>query len=197
MFAKSNKKLFNYKLVFLGDSSVGKSSIVTRFVENYFQDYKKPTIGATFCTYNITKDNNIIKFEIWDTAGQEIYKSLIPMYYRGSRFAVVVYDVTDHNSYIGAKNWINEVKKNCDPNCIIILVGNKIDLKDKKLIFNDLEEFCLSENIINLQVSAKTGENIPDIFKKLADNIPEDYIQNEGYILLDNKNNNKNCCFTF
>lgn len=197
MFAKSNKKLFNYKLVFLGDSSVGKSSIVTRFVENYFQDYKKPTIGATFCTGNIAKDNNIIKFEIWDTAGQEIYKSLIPMYYRGSRFAVVVYDVTDDNSYIGAKNWIYELKKNCDPNCIIILVGNKIDLKDKKLIFNDLEEFCLSENIINLQVSAKTGENIQDIFKKLADNIPEDYIQNERYLLLNNKNNNKNCCFTF
>mmetsp|Transcript_7968 Transcript_7968/g.15575 ORF Transcript_7968/g.15575 Transcript_7968/m.15575 type:complete len:133 (+) Transcript_7968:57-455(+) len=99
----------NFKLVLLGDAAVGKSSCVERFVKNEFFEFQQPTIGAAFLTQTIPLDEYIVKFEIWDTAGQERYRSLAPMYYRGAAAALVVYDITDSDSFAGARTWIDVI----------------------------------------------------------------------------------------
>ena len=163
----------NCKVVFLGDTSVGKSCLAVRFVRNDFFEFQEPTIGAAFLSKTMTHDNKRYKFEIWDTAGQERYRSLAPMYYRGARAAVIVYDITDEDSFKGAKSWIRELKKKTS-NCLIILVGNKIDLKEKrKLNAHDVRDYARDNNIIYMESSAKSGENVDQIFTKIAYNLPE------------------------
>ena len=103
------KMIINAKLVFLGDTSVGKSSMVTRFLNKVFYEFQDPTIGAAFSSVTVDLDNKKIKFEIWDTAGQERYRSLAPMYYRGADAAVVVYDITNKDSFGVLEYWIKEL----------------------------------------------------------------------------------------
>jgi Ras-related protein Rab-5C len=121
-------KLVQVKLVLLGEAAVGKSSLVLRFVNNEFTENKEPTIGAAFLTQKIRQDDRVIKFEIWDTAGQERFHSLAPMYYRNAQAAVVVYDVTKTSSLDKAKSWVKELQRQANPNIVIALAGNKIDL---------------------------------------------------------------------
>ncbi len=162
------------KVVFLGDTSVGKSCLAVRFVRNDFFEFQEPTIGAAFLSKTMTYNNKRYKFEIWDTAGQERYRSLAPMYYRGARAAVIVYDITDEDSFKGAKSWIRELKKKTS-NCLIILVGNKIDLKEKrKLNAHDVRDYARDTNIIYMESSAKSGENVDQIFTNIAHNLPEE-----------------------
>ena len=147
----------NCKVVFLGDTSVGKSCLAVRFVRNDFFEFQEPTIGAAFLSKTMTYNNKRYKFEIWDTAGQERYRSLAPMYYRGARAAAVVYDITHEDSFKGAKSWIRELKKKTS-NCLIILVGNKIDLKEKRKInAHDVRDYARDNNIIYMESSAKSG----------------------------------------
>ncbi|KAK0549126.1 Vacuolar protein sorting-associated protein 21 [Tilletia horrida] len=116
------------KLVLLGEAAVGKSSVVLRFVQNDFQENKEPTIGAAFLTQKAALNDKVIKFEIWDTAGQERFHSLAPMYYRNAQASAVVYDVTKASSFEKAKSWVKELQRQANPNIVIALVGNKIDL---------------------------------------------------------------------
>ncbi|GAA5995187.1 Rab family GTPase [Rhodotorula paludigena] len=116
------------KLVLLGESAVGKSSVVLRFCQNDFQPNKEPTIGAAFLTQRCRLEDKVIKFEIWDTAGQERFRSLSPMYYRNAQAAVVVYDVTKSASLDQAKTWVKELQRQANPNIVIALAGNKVDL---------------------------------------------------------------------
>ncbi|EJS42926.1 ypt52p [Saccharomyces arboricola H-6] len=131
--------MLQFKLVLLGDSSVGKSSIVHRFVKDTFDELRESTIGAAFLSQSITihpNDGNeanpkdvVIKFEIWDTAGQERYKSLAPMYYRNANAALVVYDITQEDSLQKARNWVDELKNKVgDDDLVIYLLGNKVDI---------------------------------------------------------------------
>jgi small GTP-binding protein len=123
-----NSKVSHFKLVLLGDTAVGKSCIVTRFVRNEFFEFQEPTIGAAFLTQTIALDDATVKFEIWDTAGQERYRSLASMYYRGAAAALVVYDITNKDSFDSAKSWVKELQKRGEPNVVIALAGNKVDL---------------------------------------------------------------------
>ncbi|KIM67170.1 hypothetical protein SCLCIDRAFT_1210662 [Scleroderma citrinum Foug A] len=116
------------KLVLLGEAAVGKSSVVLRFVNNEFQPNKEPTIGAAFLTQKCRVDDRVLRYEIWDTAGQERFHSLAPMYYRNAQAAVVVYDVTKATSLDKAKTWVKELQRQANPNIVIALAGNKIDL---------------------------------------------------------------------
>jgi Ras-related protein Rab-5C/Rab family protein len=116
------------KLVLLGEAAVGKSSVVLRFVSNEFQANKEPTIGAAFLTQKCRLEDRILRYEIWDTAGQERFHSLAPMYYRNAQAAVVVYDVTKASSLEKAKSWVKELQRQANPNIVIALAGNKIDL---------------------------------------------------------------------
>lgn len=159
------------KLVLLGESSVGKSSIVTQFTTGTFHN-NNATIGAAFTTKTIEwQDDNVMKivnFEIWDTAGQERYRSLAPMYYRNTNVALIVFDICDENSIEKAQSWINELNSYiCDQkyrNIIIKLVGNKIDLKKSKKLSLRWKDSSF--------VSAKTGEGINELFTGIAKEIP-------------------------
>lgn len=126
--SSSPSRTYQYKLVLLGDSAVGKSSLVMRFVKKQFSEYQESTIGAAFLTQTIQLQDSIVKFEIWDTAGQERYHSLAPMYYRGASAAIVVYDVTSKATFLRAKSWIKEIQRQGNNNMIIALAGNKLDL---------------------------------------------------------------------
>ncbi|KAH0838427.1 GTP-binding protein ypt5 [Lanmaoa asiatica] len=116
------------KLVLLGEAAVGKSSVVLRFVSNEFQPNKEPTIGAAFLTQKCRLEDRVLRYEIWDTAGQERFHSLAPMYYRNAQAAVVVYDVTKASSIEKAKSWVKELQRQANPNIVIALAGNKVDL---------------------------------------------------------------------
>jgi len=164
----------NCKVVFLGDTSVGKSCLAVRFVRNDFFEFQEPTIGAAFLSKTMTYNNKRYKFEIWDTAGQERYRSLAPMYYRGARAAAVVYDITHEDSFKGAKSWIRELKKKTS-NCLILLIGNKIDLIEKRRVnVDDVRNYARDNNIIYMESSAKTGTNVDQIFTNIAHNLPEE-----------------------
>ncbi|UZJ55960.1 hypothetical protein CBS101457_005280 [Exobasidium rhododendri] len=123
-----HQKPFQTKLVLLGEAAVGKSSVVLRFVSNEFQENKEPTIGAAFLTQKCRLDSAVIKFEIWDTAGQERFHSLAPMYYRNAQASAVIYDITKASSFEKAKSWVKELQRQANPNIVIALVGNKLDL---------------------------------------------------------------------
>ena len=162
------------KVVFLGDTSVGKSCLAVRFVRNEFFEFQEPTIGAAFLGKNINLNDKRYKFEIWDTAGQERYRSLAPMYYRGAKAAVIVYDITDEDTFKGAKTWVSEIKKKSN-NCFILLVGNKVDLtNNRKVDINMVKNYVDNNNLIYMESSAKTGLNVEKIFTTIAENISED-----------------------
>tara|TARA_R110002012_G_scaffold270150_1_gene454534 strand:- start:7 stop:603 length:597 start_codon:yes stop_codon:yes gene_type:complete len=162
------------KVVFLGDTSVGKSCLAVRFIKNEFFEFQEPTIGAAFLGKTINVNDKRYKFEIWDTAGQERYRSLAPMYYRGAKAAVIVYDITDDDTFKGAKTWVSEIQKKSE-NCLILLVGNKVDLTmNRKVDIHMVKDFVENNNIIYMESSAKTGLNVDKIFTTIAENIVEE-----------------------
>jgi len=175
-----NSRFAQFKLVLLGESAVGKSSLVLRFVKDQFDDYRESTIGAAFLTQTISLDENTtVKFEIWDTAGQERYKSLAPMYYRNANCAVVVYDITQASSLDKAKAWVKELQRQANENIIIALAGNKLDLvteqPDKRAITTvDAEAYAKEAGLLFFETSAKTAENVRELFTAIAKKLPLD-----------------------
>lgn len=175
---RAGNRFAQFKLVLLGESAVGKSSLVLRFVKNQFDDYRESTIGAAFLTQTISLDDTTtVKFEIWDTAGQERYKSLAPMYYRNANCAVVVYDITQASSLDKAKQWVKELQRQANDNIIIALAGNKLDLAtsspDKRAISTaDAEAYAKESGLLFFETSAKSSENVKELFTSIARNLP-------------------------
>ncbi|ORY04909.1 putative VPS21-Rab5-like GTPase [Basidiobolus meristosporus CBS 931.73] len=191
-----NNKPIQVKLVLLGEAAVGKSSLVLRFVNNEFQENKEPTIGAAFLTQKCRLEDKVIKFEIWDTAGQERFHSLAPMYYRNAQAAVIVYDVTKAASLDKAKSWVKELQRQANPNIVIALVGNKVDLvalpneeieeenEETNTDDQDVREVSTEEasayanevGLMSFETSAKTGEGVNEVFTEIAKKIPLEHI---------------------
>ncbi|KCV69358.1 Ras-like protein Rab-5A, variant [Fonticula alba] len=171
----NNRSFFQYKLVLLGDSSVGKSSLALRFVRGQFQEFQESTIGAAFMTQSVQcSDGTTVKFEIWDTAGQERYHSLAPMYYRGAHCAVVVYDISDASTFTRAKSWVRELQRQAPPNIIIALAGNKLDLSHSRQVSEEEASAYAAENkLLFVEASAKTDANVKLIFTRVAEAIPK------------------------
>ncbi len=152
---------------------------------------------AAFLTQTVGLDDATVKFEIWDTAGQERYRSLAPMYYRGAAAAIVVYDITDPDSFAGAKSWVKELQRRGDPNVVIALAGNKADLENRKKV--DLEEaqaYAEQNGILHVVTSAKEGTNVKSLFVEIAKKLPKNPPQQEreAFPILPPKEETRNCC---
>ncbi len=197
------------KLVLLGDSGVGKSSIVLRFAKNIFHENNESTIGAAFHSQSIRTIDGTVKFEIWDTAGQERYHSLAPMYYRGAQIAVVVYDVSNLGSFEKAKGWIIELRAKCNKDIkTIAFVGNKIDTPNPRVNTDEAKKFATDNGLIFWQTSAKSNKNIMELFTHVAREILTKTDMNSSIYLASSQKNdttyfleaddNKswfNCCY--
>lgn len=172
--APTQGKICQFKLVLLGESAVGKSSLVLRFVKGQFHEYQESTIGAAFLTQTVCLDDTTVKFEIWDTAGQERYHSLAPMYYRGAQAAIVVYDVTSRDTFDRAKTWVKELQRQANPNIVIALAGNKADLASKRTVEQDEASAYADDNgLLFMETSAKTAKNVNEIFLAIAKKLPK------------------------
>ena len=162
----TNYQLSRQKIIFCGDAGVGKTSIINSIMgQKFIEDYE-PSIGVDFFSKTIRYKNRLIKLQIWDSAGQEKFKSLIPNYIRGSSLIFLIFDVSNKISYEHIPEWIKFIT-NIDNKGIIVLVGNKIDLKEKREIQNDLpEKLCKEKNYDYYEVSAKEGINIDKMIYK-------------------------------
>mmetsp|Transcript_8114 Transcript_8114/g.14451 ORF Transcript_8114/g.14451 Transcript_8114/m.14451 type:complete len:218 (+) Transcript_8114:283-936(+) len=165
--------LAKYKLVFLGDQSVGKTSIITRFMYDKFDNNYQATIGIDFLSKTMYLEDRTVRLQLWDTAGQERFRSLIPSYIRDSSVAVVVYDVVNRQSFLNTSKWIEEVRNERGNDVILVLVGNKTDQVDKRQVSVEEGEAKAKEHdIMFIETSAKAGFNVKALFRKIAAALP-------------------------
>mmetsp|Transcript_7586 Transcript_7586/g.8536 ORF Transcript_7586/g.8536 Transcript_7586/m.8536 type:complete len:249 (+) Transcript_7586:70-816(+) len=165
--------VMKHKLVFLGDQSVGKTSIITRFMYDTFDRQYQATIGIDFLSKTIYLEDRTVRMQLWDTAGQERFRALIPSYIRDSAGAVVVYDVTSRASFTSTFKWIEDVRAERGNDVVIILVGNKSDLADKREVSaEEAEQKAHDYGVMFIEVSAKIGTNVKTLFRRVATALP-------------------------
>ena len=174
-----NNPNMSFKIIVIGDSSVGKSCLTLRGTKNKFKDFYTPTIGFEFLALNIEIKKKVLRLQIWDTCGQEIYRSLISSFYRNSALAIIVYAIDNKNSFENIEIWLDELKCQTHPNLKIFLVGNKKGLEEKRVIqISDAEKFTKEHNLdYFIETSAKTGENVQEVFVKAAQILYNEYMQ--------------------
>ena len=168
----------SFKIIIVGDSGVGKSCLSIKATRNYFEDFYSPTVGFEFLTFNVKVDEKIVKLQIWDTCGQEVYRSLISSFYRSASLAIIVYSIENADSFNNIEKWLNDIKTQSNPDVKIFLIGNKADLEDKRKITKATgEKFCQDHRIsFFAETSAKTGFNVENVFVEVAKEL---YIQHE------------------
>ena len=165
--------LRKFKLVFIGDQSVGKTSIISRFQYDTFDAHYQTTIGIDFVSKTVPVDDGTVRLQLWDTAGQERFRSLIPSYIRDSHVAVVVFDITSRESFESTTKWIADVRAQRGNDVVVVLVGNKSDLtENRKVTAEELEARAAEHEIMCIETSAKEGFNIKLLFRRLATALP-------------------------
>ena len=167
---ENGKYDYSFKIVIIGDAGVGKSCLLNRAAKEKFTSDYCPTLGFEFLTFSTTIDNKIVRLQIWDTCGQEVYRSLITNFYRNSSLAFMVYSINSKESFLNINQWLKEVKLNSNPDVKIILIGNKSDLENEREVsyeeakkFKDENQICYFE-----ETSAKTGLNTKKVFEEAA-----------------------------
>ena len=183
---------YSYKIIVIGDSGVGKSCLTNRASKERFSSDYSPTLGFEFRTFSTNVENKIVKLQIWDTCGQEVYRSLITNFYRNSHLAMLVYSIDSKNSFVSLNQWLKEVKINSNPDIKIILIGNKADLENERQVTNNEAKKFQEENQILYfeETSAKTGLNAKKVFEESAKIL---FLEHKNYLLNSkNKENIKN-----
>jgi small GTP-binding protein len=163
----------NIKTVFLGESGAGKTSIITAHVQGHFPLKLSPTVGASFLVVPLPWNGLDVQFAIWDTAGQEVYRSLTPMYYQSAKCAVVTFDLTNHESFIKVNDWISELQDDTR-DIVIVICGNKCDLEDRREVSDaEASELAAGFGVPYVETSAKTGVGLDNLFDTLAKKVGE------------------------
>ena len=197
-----------FKVVLVGDSFVGKTNIMSKYIKNEFHEDSKATVGVEFGSKQFTVEGHSIKAQIWDTAGQERYKAITSAYYKGAKGAFIVYDITRKQSFDSVEKWVNDVTAVADKKITIILIGNKCDLEDQRQITKEQgEEKANKLEIAFLETSALSGENLDKAFDKMMNEVYKkcheemlsddvDLIDGKGKDINLDKNdaNEKKCC---
>ncbi|KAL3519901.1 hypothetical protein ACH5RR_018050 [Cinchona calisaya] len=161
-----------FKVVLIGDSGVGKSNLLSRFTRNEFSQQSKSTIGVEFATRSIQVDDKIVKAQIWDTAGQERYRAITSAYYRGAVGALIVYDVTRNVTFENVERWLKELRDHTDVNIVIMLVGNKADLRHLRAVpTGNATAFAERENTFFMETSALEALNVENAFTEVLTQI--------------------------
>ena len=160
---------FIFKVLLLGNSDVGKSSLILRYVDQVWSDTFVPTIGVDFKVKTLELENKQIKMQIWDTAGQERFRNVISSYFRGSHGIFLIYDITNRDSFKNLENWLLEIEKNASQNVLKILIGNKSDLVDDREIKKEEGQAFANRNGMKfIETSAKMNTNVNEAFETLA-----------------------------
>ena len=161
-----------FKVVLVGDSFVGKTNIMSKYLKNEFHDDSKATVGVEFGSKQFNIEGHTIKVQIWDTAGQERYKAITSAYYKGAKGAFIVYDITRKNSFESVEKWVSDVTAVADKNVTIVLIGNKSDLEDQRQVTKDQgEEKSSKLEIAFLETSAFSGENLDKAFEMMINEV--------------------------
>ena len=185
--ANSSAINFNYlfKYIIIGDAAVGKSNILLRYAHGQFKDEYQLTIGVEFGAKNIKIKDKIYRIQIWDTAGQENFRSITRSYYKNSVCALIVYDISSKESFNNISKWMSDCKNQSPKNILMILIGNKIDLIEKREVtYEEGKEFADKNDMLFFETSAKTGNNIDNVFYDSASNIVQK-MENGFYDLSD------------
>ena len=172
----------SFKMIVIGDSGVGKSCLTTKAVKNKFEEFYQATIGFEFLTFNLKMNETVVKLQIWDTCGQEVYRSLISNFYRNSSLAVLLYAIDNRDSFINVDNWLKELKGQANPDVKIMIVGNKCDLEDeRKVSIEEGKEFKEKNNLnFFMEASARTGFNAKNVLIEAAKILYRDYLVNKN-----------------
>lgn len=172
MGTKDDEYDYLFKVVLIGDSGVGKSNLLSRFTRNEFNLESKSTIGVEFATRSIQVDGKTIKAQIWDTAGQERYRAITSAYYRGAVGALLVYDIAKHLTYENVERWLKELRDHADNNIVIMLVGNKSDLRHLRAVPTDeAKAFAEKNNLSFIETSALDSTNVETAFQNILTEI--------------------------
>ena len=185
----------SFKIIVIGDSGVGKSCLTNKATKNVFEDSYNATVGFEFFSFNLKLNDKIIKLQIWDTCGQELYRSLITNFYRNSSLAIMVYSINNKDSFDNIDIWLKELRMHSNPDAKVFLIGNKIDLENERNVNREQGEQYANQNHFHLflESSAKTGFNAQKIFIEAAKILYKDYLnfEQKGGNNTDNKNDNK------
>ena len=171
----------SFKIIVIGDSGVGKSCLTTKAVKDNYIEYYQATIGFEFLTFNLRMNDTVIKLQIWDTCGQEVYRSLISNFYRNSSLAILLYAINNRTSFINVEHWLKDLKSEANPNVRVMLIGNKCDLENERIISKDDGENFKEENKLDffMETSAKTGENAKNAINEAAKILYRDYLDHK------------------
>ncbi|XP_075464034.1 ras-related protein Rab-11A-like [Ascaphus truei] len=170
--SKDDEYDYLFKIVLIGDSGVGKSNLLSRFTRNEFNLESKSTIGVEFATRSIRVDNKTVKAQIWDTAGQERYRAITSAYYRGAVGALLVYDIAKYQTYEDAERWLKELQDHSDDSIVIMLVGNKSDLRHLRAVPTDeAKSFAEKHGLSFMETSALDSTNVESAFQSILTEI--------------------------
>ena len=184
----------NYKIVIIGDINVGKTSILSRFRYGSFEPAYMPTLGIDFFTKNLFYEDKTIRLILWDTAGQERFRSLIPSYLKNADCIVIVFDLSNKNSFISLNHWLESAKDNTIEGTIFLICGNKSDLKEKRAVTNEeINKYIEKNDLLYVECSARNGEGIKELFNTIAKSLGEANFAKSEYINIEfnSKENNQ------